>query len=272
MLKQALRWSPLIFFFVLIFFLWRGLSLNPQELPLSQAGQIIPQFELPLLSGDGLLKSQQLRGEYTVLNIWASWCEACSEEQGFLMRLAQTGIHLVGVNYKDKPQAARTWLKTWGNPYQAVGVDATGHAAMELGVYGTPETFLIGPDGRLLLRYAGVLTPKIWKTQFEPAISQQPRFEALLKELRCLVCQNQDLLESHAPLASDLKNKVHDLMLSGQTDQEIRQYLIKRYGEFVLFKPLVKPTTWLLWFGPAVLLLFGILGLGVWVWRSQKHD
>ncbi len=133
-------------------------------------GQVLPSFELPVLGGEGQLTSKHLRGSYTLLNVWASWCEACSEEQDFLMQLSQAGIHIVGMNYKDDPKAAKAWLETWGNPYEVVGRDITGGVAIDLGVYGTPETFLIGPDGRLLLRHAGILTPLVWKKLFQPVM------------------------------------------------------------------------------------------------------
>ena len=96
-----------------------------------------------------------------------------------------------------------------------------------------------------------------------PDAQQQTRYERLLSELRCLVCQNQSLADSHADLAQDLRNEVFRLIGSGQTDREILAFLVSRYGDFVLYKPPVKGTTWLLWFGPFALLV--IIG-GVW-WR-----
>lgn len=90
---------------------------------------------------------------------------------------------------------------------------------------------------------------------------QQAQFEHLLKELRCLVCQNQDLADSHAPLAQDLRNKVYQMVQDNQSDTEINRYLTERYGDFILFKPPVKVLTWFLWFGP---LLFLIIGVFIW--------
>lgn len=98
---------------------------------------------------------------------------------------------------------------------------------------------------------------------------QPARYQALLTELRCLVCQNQDLLESHAPLADDLKEKVKQLMQAGHSDDEIRQYLVKRYGDFILFKPRLQSTTWVLWFGPVIFLVVGCVAAIVWVRRSH---
>ena len=87
--------------------------------------------------------------------------------------------------------------------------------------------------------------------------AEAERFHALTEELRCVKCQNQSLADSHAQIAQDLRNEVLELMRQGKTDAEVKQYLVARYGEFVLYRPKVEPTTWLLWFGPAVLLLVG---------------
>lgn len=98
---------------------------------------------------------------------------------------------------------------------------------------------------------------------------QDERFQNLLKELRCLVCQNQDLLDSHADLAVDLQGKVFELMQSGKTNQEIRQVLKQRYGDFILFKPDFDANTYLLWFAPLIALCVGLLGVLGW-WRRGR--
>lgn len=88
---------------------------------------------------------------------------------------------------------------------------------------------------------------------------QQSRYQALIAELRCLVCQNQNIADSNAPLAVDLRAQVEEMILAGQTDAEIKDYLVERYGDFVLYRPPLKPQTWLLWGGPFLLLLLGLL-------------
>lgn len=98
------------------------------------------------------------------------------------------------------------------------------------------------------------------------------RYETLLKELRCLVCQNQDLLDSHAPLALDLQALVLKQMQAGKTDIEIKDYLVQRYGEFILFKPPVTPLTYLLWFGPGLLLALSIVSLCIWSYRRKHYE
>lgn len=103
----------------------------------------------------------------------------------------------------------------------------------------------------------------------DPALEK--RLNALSAELRCLVCQNQSLADSHAELAIDLKNQVRDMMRAGKSDEEIKQYLTQRYGDFVLYNPPVKASTWLLWAGPFVLLVGGVWLLS-WILRSRRRD
>lgn len=165
------RLMPLIVFIALACFFWRGLSLEPQKLPSAQLGKPMPRFQLPSLNAPSeIIRSDQLRGRLFLLNVWASWCSACTEEQVFLMQLAREGISMIGLNYKDKPAHARQWLETWGNPYQAIAQDSDGKAAIDLGVYGAPETFLVSASGVIQYRHAGVLTDEIWQTEFLPRI------------------------------------------------------------------------------------------------------
>lgn len=101
---------------------------------------------------------------------------------------------------------------------------------------------------------------------------QRQRFQNLTKQLRCMVCQNEDLADSNAELARDLRQRIFEMMEEGKTDAEIKQYLVDRYSEFVLYKPPVKPATWLLWFGPGIILLLGGSGAVVWLRRrSTAH-
>ena len=101
---------------------------------------------------------------------------------------------------------------------------------------------------------------------------EEARLTALFKELRCLVCQNQDLADSHAPLARDLRQEVKRLVAEGQTDEQIRTLLVARYGDFILFKPVLKPSTAFLWFGPVVFLILGLGGVMVFVVRGRKQN
>ena len=169
------RFLPILLFIVLAMFFWYGLRLNPKTLPNPKIGQYLPEFNLPMLleSPGQRFTPQVLHSTMNILVVWASWCETCREEQSFLLQLAQQkGVHLYGMNYKDDPDQAKQWLTTWGNPFQAIGVDRLGQVGIELGVYGTPETYLIDAKGKILHRYAGLLTAEIWQKEFAHFINQ----------------------------------------------------------------------------------------------------
>lgn len=159
---------PLFVFILLGGLLFRGLSLNPHWLPSVKLGKRIPDFQLPSLTSQQLFSPLQWKGKTVLLNVWASWCSACTEEQQVLLDLAQKGIKIYGLNYKDDSQQALNWLETWGNPYQAVGLDEGGRVGIDLGVYGTPETFLIDSAGMIQYRHTGPLTMTIWEKEFLP--------------------------------------------------------------------------------------------------------
>ncbi|WP_131783272.1 DsbE family thiol:disulfide interchange protein [Legionella gresilensis] len=173
MKKYVLRFIPLVLFATLAVFLGRGLFLEPQKLPSVKLGQQVPNFNLPLLDGENkMLTAKDLQGDVSLLNIWASWCSACSEEQVFLLRLADVGVPIFGLNYKDNPASAKKWLAEWGNPYRKIGSDEAGKAAIDLGVYGAPETFLVDAKGIIRFRHAGVLNEEVWTKEFLPRIQQ----------------------------------------------------------------------------------------------------
>jgi cytochrome c biogenesis protein CcmG/thiol:disulfide interchange protein DsbE len=176
--EEGLRPSRRILFLlpVLIFvglaalFGVRLFSGDPARVPSALIGQPAPKVTLPPL--DGLRRdagpvpgwsSAELAsgGKVSIVNVWASWCAPCQEEHPVLMQLAaaEKGIRLVGLNYKDKTENARRFLGTFGNPFAAVGTDADGKAAIDWGVYGVPETFIVGPDGVIRYKHVGPLTP-----------------------------------------------------------------------------------------------------------------
>ncbi|CDZ78920.1 Cytochrome c biogenesis protein CcmG [Legionella massiliensis] len=171
---KTLYWRliPLAIFTLLVFFFWRGLSLEPQKLPSVQLGKSLPDFQLPMLGDEKHFTPQAMRGQVALLNVWASWCAACVEEQVFLMRLARESVPIYGLNYKDDTDNAARWLNEWGNPYQAIGEDKEGKVAIDLGVYGAPETFLIDKKGIIRYRHVGILDEETWKTEFLPRIQQ----------------------------------------------------------------------------------------------------
>lgn len=155
------RFMPLIVFALLVVMLGVGLTLNPRLVPSPLIGKPVPVFELPLLSGEGVFSNEDLKGELTLVNVWASWCYACRQEHEVVKKLARSGLRIVGLNYKDEKQDARAWLAQLGNPYQVVFADESGRAAIDWGVYGAPETFVVDAQGIIRHKVIGpVSDPK----------------------------------------------------------------------------------------------------------------
>ncbi|MFT4059995.1 MAG: DsbE family thiol:disulfide interchange protein [Legionella sp.] len=173
MKKIGWRILPVTLFIMLSVFLWRGLALNPHELPSVQLGKSLPQFNLPQLQNhDVYFNSRQLRNEVILLNVWASWCAACIEEQVVMLQLAREGVPIYGLNYKDETLDALQWLSRWGNPYKMVFQDLDGKVAIDLGVYGAPETFVVDKQGVIRYRHAGVMTQELWQKEIQPLMKQ----------------------------------------------------------------------------------------------------
>lgn len=155
---------PTFIFMALVFFFWRGLSLDPAHVPSSRLDQKLPDFSLPRLGEEAtLVSSTELVGKPIALHVFASWCSSCATEPVFLRHLKQAGVYLVGLNYKDTPEDATHWLTTWGNPYELILSDEQGRVGIDLGVYGTPETFFIDKEGIIRERYVGPITQDVWE-------------------------------------------------------------------------------------------------------------
>lgn len=172
---NKLHWRilPLILFSLIVIFFWRGLSLDPHHLPSAHVGKLLPPFQLITIDDEEkLFTPADMHGQIALLNIWASWCAACTQEQVFLMKLAREGVGIYGLNYKDDLVRAKQWLKEWGNPYKIIGEDVTGKVAIDLGVYGAPETFLIDQKGVIRYRHVGILTMAAWEQEFLPIIER----------------------------------------------------------------------------------------------------
>lgn len=161
---------------VVIFFgiLYVGLYRDPTRVPSPLIGKGIPHFHLPQLHNPQKWATHDgLKGKVTVLNVWATWCVACAEEHPFLMeKAALAQVRWVGLDYKDDPKAARQWLKVHGDPYEWVLMDPSGRAALEWGVYGTPETFLIDKKGIIRYKHVGPLTAALWHREVEPLLEE----------------------------------------------------------------------------------------------------
>ena len=123
---------------------------------------------------DSLINRASLEGSY-ILNVWASWCITCLVEHPYLMELDKKGINIVGLNYKDEKIDALNWLEKYGNPYELIIHDLKGTLALDLGVTGAPETFLI-EDGRVVAHYQGEVNKRIWRDVFQPIISERGMF------------------------------------------------------------------------------------------------
>ncbi len=152
------RFMPLIIFVVLVGFLAIGLTLNPRLIPSPLIGKPAPEFELPLLLQEGSFSNKDFIGHVTLFNVWASWCFACRQEHEVVKRLSRSGVRIIGLNYKDEPDDAKNWLTTLGNPYQVIAADYDGRIAIDWGVYGAPETFLVDKDGIIRHKVIGPLS------------------------------------------------------------------------------------------------------------------
>jgi cytochrome c biogenesis protein CcmG, thiol:disulfide interchange protein DsbE len=152
-----------------------SLSNDPKLLPSTLHNAALPAFELPPLeAGAPPLKSAELRGKgLTLINVFGSWCGACRFEHPLLMRISKdTRFKLVGIDWRDAPENGKEYLATYGNPYAQIGVDQAGRTAIDLGVYGAPETFVVDAKGVVRLRVPGPLTPEIWDKDIEPLIKE----------------------------------------------------------------------------------------------------
>lgn len=175
---RKIRWwrplflAPLLAFLFLAAIFLFGLGRDPSEIPSTLIGKDVPQFDLPPVQGRALgLASKNLSGQVSLVNVFASWCVACKAEHPVLMKLAAQHIVPVhGIDYKDKPADAAAWLDTNGDPYTRTGADLNGRVAIDWGIYGVPETFLISADGRVILRHVGPLTDEDITAEILPMV------------------------------------------------------------------------------------------------------
>ena len=164
---------PLAVFAVLGAFLWQGLDRNPSYVPSPLIGKPAPAFKLPSLEDPAFaVDSTELRGRPYVLNVWGTWCVGCREEHEVLVRIAERRlVPIIGLNWKDNRDTARQWLAEFGNPYAVVAEDSEGRVAIDWGVYGAPETFLVGSDGVVLYKHVAPMTLDVWEKEFVPRLA-----------------------------------------------------------------------------------------------------
>ncbi len=168
---------PLIAFLLLVVFLLRGLFSDPTELSSALVGKPVPAFSVPDIYDTSVIYSEQvLKGRPLLLNVWATWCPTCRAEHAYLNQLAAQGVYIVGLNYKDDSRSkALNWLTTLGDPYQLNLFDASGRIAIEFGVYGAPETFVIDAQGRIRYRHVGDVNERVWQQVLGPLYSELMR-------------------------------------------------------------------------------------------------
>jgi cytochrome c biogenesis protein CcmG/thiol:disulfide interchange protein DsbE len=167
-MKRLILLLPLAIFLGVALFLYRGLFLDPSELPSALIGKPFPAFSLPAVEGDQTISQADLKGQPALVNVWATWCVACRAEHPVLNQLAQQGVTIHGVNYKDDNAAAQKWLVEFHDPYQLNIDDARGSLGLDLGVYGAPETFLVDKDGIIRHKFVGVIDERVWREQLAP--------------------------------------------------------------------------------------------------------
>ncbi len=179
------RWKlstliPLTIFLVMVVFLGIGLTMDPRLVPSPLIGKQIPEFDLPPVQGrEQGLKTADLKGEVSMVNVFASWCTACRQEHPLLLSLSRQGIVPIhGLNYKDQPDDAQAWLDELGDPYTRTGADRKGMVGIDWGVYGVPETFIIDRQGKIAYKHIGPILDKDWQETLLPLIvrlqKQQP--------------------------------------------------------------------------------------------------
>ena len=171
-MNRLILLTPLILFLVLGAYFAIGLTRDPARIPSVLIDKPLPEFDLPPIEGfEKGFSSDDLRGEVALINIFASWCASCVIEHPMLMEIAANDEALIaGLDWKDPNGGGARWLEKNGNPYALVGDDAFGRIAIDLGVTGAPETFIVDRAGRIRYKQVGPITPKIWRNTLKPLV------------------------------------------------------------------------------------------------------
>jgi cytochrome c biogenesis protein CcmG/thiol:disulfide interchange protein DsbE len=172
-LRRLLYLIPVIVFAAVGIGLAVGLTRDPGTLPSVLIDRPVPTFELPALEGraDGLT-SEDLKGQVSLVNVFASWCVPCRVEHPVLMKLAESGVAIYGINYKDPPDQAAAWLAELGDPFEKIGADRNGRVGIEWGVYGVPETFVVDAEGRIRYRHVGPIQARDLEQTLLPKLAE----------------------------------------------------------------------------------------------------
>ena len=166
-MKKQIFIVPFIFFILilLVFFYLLMIERNPTELPSNLLNKNVPKFEADsLIKKEKFISSEEFSNEIVLVNFFATWCKPCLEEHSYIKRFSsEKKIRIIGINYKDNKKATINWLNKLGNPYSDIPIDKDGRIAIEWGVYGIPETFLINSKGVIKYKHIGPVTEKIYK-------------------------------------------------------------------------------------------------------------
>ena len=164
---------PLLVFLVIGIFLFLSLNSNPDKLPSPLVGKIFPEIEgADFYTNEAVKLNNLIDGQVSLINVWASWCVTCRKEHQMMMNITKNNdLKLIGINYKDTKNDGEEYLKVMGNPFDEIVFDPNGEIGMELGVYATPETFLISREGLIIHKHIGEITKEIWNENFLPHIN-----------------------------------------------------------------------------------------------------
>jgi len=173
-IKKLQLMLPFILFLLISGLLFRGLTLRPEKIPSPLIGKSVPKFNLPTLENKkNSINESIFLGHVSLLNVWATWCALCAYEHPLLLELAkQQHIIIYGFNYRDDTTAAKEWLQQAGNPYQLILSDPSGMIAIDWGIYGTPETFVIDKKGYIRYRQIGIIDRETWDKKLKPLVQQ----------------------------------------------------------------------------------------------------
>lgn len=167
---------PIAVFALLVVVLAIGIRHAPEKatIPSALLGKAAPAFTLPNLTDPAqTVRSSDLKGHWYLFNVWGTWCFECRAEHETLLEVRRAGVvPLIGLDWKDDDAQAQAWLSQLGNPYDSVAVDRSGRAAIDWGVYGAPETFLVNPEGIVVYKHIGALTEDVWRRQILPRVQQ----------------------------------------------------------------------------------------------------
>lgn len=168
------KFLPLVIFVVLAWFLYDGLGRDTKKIPSPLVDKAFPNLEVEdFQTGDKFTLQSRLKNKVSLVNVWASWCVTCRAEHKMLNNIAQSSsVQMIGVNYKDSKKEGRRFLKILGNPFDFIVFDEQGKLGLELGVYATPETFVVDKKGVIRYKRIGDITPSIWQQKISPLIER----------------------------------------------------------------------------------------------------